>query len=63
MKKSAHRRDSDTHRTHPYIRKGYYLGLHADMFVCITCGEQLPVADWDKYDLRRAPPCGLLNEG
>lgn len=24
--------------THPYVRKGYYLGLKADVYVCVTCG-------------------------
>lgn len=61
MKLSADSKESTTNCTHPYIRKGYYLGLQAGVFVCVTCGEQRPAAHWDKFELRRAPPRGLLN--
>lgn len=47
--------------THPFIRKGYYLGLQADMYVCIRCGEQRSASEWEKFETRRAPPRGLLN--
>lgn len=47
---------------HPYIRKGYYLGLQTDVFVCVGCGEQLPAERWENFEHRRAPPRGLLND-
>jgi len=62
MMLSADSKTSTTHCIHPYIRKGYYLGLQANVFVCVTCGERRPAAQWDNFDLRRAPPRGLLND-
>lgn len=46
---------------HPYIRKGYYLGLEPDVYVCMRCGEQREPERWDDFARRRMPPRGLLN--
>jgi hypothetical protein len=46
---------------HSYIRKGYYLGLPGDICVCMRCGELRPAEQWEEFELRRAPPRGLLN--
>lgn len=46
---------------HPYIRKGYYLGIQGDVYVCVKCGEQRPRSGWILFELRRTPPRGLLN--
>lgn len=29
---------------HPYIRKGYYVGIPRDVYVCVICGEQRSAA-------------------
>jgi hypothetical protein len=47
--------------SHPFIRKGYYLGLPGDDFVCMRCGEQRPAERWEDFEWRRTPPRGLLN--
>lgn len=47
--------------SHPYIRKGYYLGLPGDDYVCVSCGEQRPAEQWEDFELRRTPPKGLPN--
>ncbi|MDQ0980276.1 hypothetical protein QFZ45_003454 [Pseudomonas synxantha] len=46
---------------HPYIRKGYYLGLSPDVYVCMRCGEQRRREHWEAFERRRMPPAGLLN--
>lgn len=46
---------------HSYIRKGYYLGLPGDVYVCMKCGEQRPAAQWEEFELRQTPPNGLHN--
>ncbi len=46
---------------HPYIRKGYYLGVQGDVYICVSCGEARPAENWDKFERRRAFPRGLLN--
>lgn len=47
---------------HPYIRKGYYLGIPSDVYACVICGEQRPANRWDEFERRRTPPSGLLNK-
>jgi hypothetical protein len=51
-----------SHCQHPYIRKGYYLGLPKDIYVCMSCGEQRSAQSWEDFELRRAPPKGLFNQ-
>ncbi|WP_164485568.1 hypothetical protein [Pseudomonas sp. R5-89-07] len=46
---------------HPYIRKGYYLGLDPEVYVCVRCGEQRRPERWDDFARRRMPPKGPLN--
>lgn len=46
---------------HPYIRKGYYLGLDPDVYVCMGCGEQRKPQQWEDFERRRKQPAGLLN--
>jgi hypothetical protein len=62
MNPDPYSKESTNDCMHPYIRKGYYLGLQADVFVCISCGEQRPAERWENFELRRAPPRGLLND-
>ena len=45
---------------HPYIRKGYYLGLDSEEYVCICCGEQRKPEQWDDFESRRTPLAGML---
>lgn len=47
--------------SHPYIRKGYYLGLSPDVYVCMRCGAQRRPEHWEDFERRRMPPAGLLN--
>lgn len=46
---------------HPYIRKGYYLGLSPDVYVCMWCGELRKPEQWKDFESRRTPPAGMLN--
>lgn len=46
---------------HPYIRKGYYLGLNPEEYVCVYCGEHRMPEQWDDFERRRMPPAGMLN--
>lgn len=46
---------------HHYIRKGYYLGLSPDVYVCMCCGEQRNPEQWEDFEARRTPPAGMLN--
>lgn len=34
--------------SHPIVRKGYYLGLQIDAYVCIDCGKSGTGPDWPK---------------
>jgi hypothetical protein len=54
-------REVNTKCPHPFIRKGYYLGIEADVFICVTCGEQRPAELWEDFELRRTPPRGTHN--
>lgn len=47
---------------HFYIRKGYYLGLSPDRYVCESCGEEREANRWEDFECRRRPPAGMLNE-
>lgn len=47
---------------HNYIRNGYYLGLQIDVYYCLECGESRVAVQWEKFELRNAPPHGLLNK-
>lgn len=40
---------------HEYIRKGYHLGLSADVYVCTQCGESRATSQWDRFEERRRP--------
>lgn len=46
---------------HPYIRKGYYLGLDPEEYVCMCCEEQLKPEQWEDFASRLTPPAGMLN--
>ncbi|MFP3678543.1 hypothetical protein SB725_15630 [Pseudomonas sp. SIMBA_041] len=46
---------------HNYIRNGY-LGLQIDVYYCMECGESQVAVQWKKFELRNAPPRGLLNK-
>jgi len=46
---------------HPYTRKGYYLDLNPEEYVCVYCGEQRRPEQWDNFERRRTPPAGMLN--
>lgn len=48
--------------SHPYIRKGYYLGLSPGVYVCMYCAEQRKPEQWDNFEHRRRPPTGMLND-
>ena len=45
---------------HHVIRKGYCLGLEADLYICVACGEKRLPQHWEHFELRRAPPHGML---
>ena len=47
---------------HSFIRKGYYLGLGSDVYVCMSCQEVREPDRWEDFERRRRPPAGLLNE-
>jgi hypothetical protein len=47
--------------SHPYIRKGYYLGLPDEVYVCVSCGEQRLKSQWENFESRRKPP-SMLSE-
>lgn len=47
---------------HSYIRKGYYLGLSPDVYICVSCGEQRKPEHWEDFETRRTPPAGLFNK-
>lgn len=40
---------------HAYIRKANYLGLPGEDYVCVTCGESRPEADWPDFWKRSEP--------
>jgi hypothetical protein len=45
---------------HPFIRKGYYLGLEPDLYVCVACGEKRLPQHWEQFERRRVPSQGMF---
>jgi hypothetical protein len=48
---------------HHFIRKGYYLGLEPDLYVCVVCGEKRLPQHWEQFERRRAPSNGTCTHG
>jgi hypothetical protein len=45
--------------THPLVRKGYYLGIDTEEWICVNCGKRGETRDWPEHE--RSGPDRLTN--
>ena len=46
--KNPNQRENAGTCVHSRVRKGYYLGLDTEDYVCVVCGKTGPGPDWPK---------------